>query len=126
MDIPITILETNRLSLRRFTKNDLKALVAFFSDPDLVKHIPDAPKPLEETKEELEWHMNGHPKNSSLGLWATIYKETDDFIGRCGLLHGRLIVKSKWRWRLHCPRNIGGWDWQLKQHRESSVMRSMS
>lgn len=30
--------------------------------------------------------MNGHPKHPELGLWATIYKETNKFIGRCGLL----------------------------------------
>ena len=30
--------------------------------------------------------MNGHPKHPELGLWATIYKETNQFIGRCGLL----------------------------------------
>jgi ribosomal-protein-alanine N-acetyltransferase len=30
--------------------------------------------------------MNGHPKRPELGLWATIYKETGQFIGRCGLL----------------------------------------
>ena len=30
--------------------------------------------------------MNGHPAYPELGLWATIYKETGQFIGRCGLL----------------------------------------
>jgi len=30
--------------------------------------------------------MNGHAKFPELGLWATIHKETGNFIGRCGLL----------------------------------------
>jgi ribosomal-protein-alanine N-acetyltransferase len=30
--------------------------------------------------------LNGHPRHPELGLWATIYKETETFIGRCGLL----------------------------------------
>ena len=30
--------------------------------------------------------MNGHPRHPELGLWATIHKETGQFIGRCGLL----------------------------------------
>ena len=47
---------------------------------------PDAPRSREEAKEELEWHMHGHPKNPQLGLWATIHKESGKFIGRCGLL----------------------------------------
>ena len=40
----------------------------------------------EETREELEWFLNGHPSHPELGLWATIHKSTNQFIGRCGLL----------------------------------------
>jgi ribosomal-protein-alanine N-acetyltransferase len=40
----------------------------------------------EETKDELEWFLHGHPEHPELGLWATIHKETNRFIGRCGLL----------------------------------------
>ena len=80
------ILETQRLRLRHFVSNDLDDLFAFYSDPDVIRYIPDAPRSYEETREELEWHRNGHPKFPALGLWATIHKETDRFIGRCGLL----------------------------------------
>ena len=65
---------------------DLDNLFAFYSDPEVVKYIPDAPRSYEETREELEWFMNGHPKFPELGLWATVHKETGQFIGRCGLL----------------------------------------
>lgn len=80
------LLETKRLSLRHFVMDDLDNLFSFYSDPDVVKYIPDAPRTYQETKEELEWFMNGHPKFPELGLWATIYKENGQFIGRCGLL----------------------------------------
>ena len=80
------ILETKRLLLRRFVANDVDDLFKFYSDPEVIRYIPDAPRSYEETREELEWHMNGHPKFPELGLWATIYKETGQFIGRCGLL----------------------------------------
>jgi len=80
------ILETQRLLLRHIVMDDLDSLFAFYSDPDVVKYIPDAPRTYQEAKEELEWFMNGHPKFPELGLWATIYKETGQFIGRCGLL----------------------------------------
>ena len=80
------ILETKRLLLRHFVMADLEALFTFYSDPDVVRYIPDAPRTREETKEELEWFLNGHPKFPELGLWATLNKETGDFIGRCGLL----------------------------------------
>ncbi|HSL43236.1 MAG TPA: GNAT family N-acetyltransferase [Anaerolineales bacterium] len=80
------ILETQRLILRRFHMSDLDDLVAFYNDPDVTRYIPDAPRNPEETKQELEWFLNGHPRFPELGLWATIYKETGKFIGRCGLL----------------------------------------
>ena len=80
------MLETKRLILRRQVIKDLDALWALYCDPEITKHIPDAPKTFEEARQELECHMNGHPRNPELGLWATIHKETGQFIGRCGLL----------------------------------------
>ena len=80
------ILETKRLLLRRQIIQDLDPLWALYCNPEITKYIPDAPHSYEETREELEWFMCGHPKQPELGLWATIYKETGKFIGRCGLL----------------------------------------
>jgi ribosomal-protein-alanine N-acetyltransferase len=80
------ILETKRMLLRRFVPSDLEDLFSFYSDPEVIKYIPDAPRTYEETKEELEWFLDGHPKFPELGLWAAIYKDTGKFIGRCGLL----------------------------------------
>jgi ribosomal-protein-alanine N-acetyltransferase len=83
---PVIILETNRLILRHQVPDDLDSLYALYCDPDVSKFIPDAPRTYEEARKELEWFMNGHPKRPELGLWATIHKETDKLIGRCGLL----------------------------------------
>lgn len=80
------ILETKRLLLRHQVLADLDDLWALYQNPNITKYIPDAPRSREEAQEELEWHMNGHPKHPELGLWATIHKETGKFIGRCGLL----------------------------------------
>jgi RimJ/RimL family protein N-acetyltransferase len=80
------ILETKRLLLRRLVMSDLDELYSFYCDPEVIKYIPDAPRTYEETREELEGFMNGHPRYPELGLWATIYKETGQFIGRCGLI----------------------------------------
>ena len=82
----MNILETERLLLRHQTLQDLDDLWALYCDPEITKYIPDAPRTREEAREEWEWHMHGHPRFSELGLWATIYKETGRFIGRCGLL----------------------------------------
>lgn len=80
------ILETNRLILRRLIMDDLDALYALYSDPDVRRYFPEGTLTYAETREELEWFLNGHPRFPQLGLWATILKETGQFIGRCGLL----------------------------------------
>ncbi len=102
------ILETERLILRRLVMEDLNALFALYSNPEIRRYFPEGTLTYEETKEELEWFLNGHPRHPELGLWATIYKPTKQFIGRCGLLpwtiEGReevevayLIDKTFWR-----------------------------
>lgn len=80
------ILETERLLLRRLVIDDLDELFVLYSDPEMREYYPEGILNYEETKEELEWFLNGHPRHPELGLWATIHKETGKFIGRCGLL----------------------------------------
>ena len=89
------ILETNRLLLRHQTLDDLDALWALYCNPEITKFIPDAPRSYEEAREELEWHMYGHPRHPELGLWATIHKATGKFIGRCGLLPWEIEGKQE-------------------------------
>jgi RimJ/RimL family protein N-acetyltransferase len=102
------ILETDRLILRRMLPEDLDHLFALYSDQETRQYFPEGTLTYDETKEELEWFLNGHPEHPELGLWATIHKETNQFIGRCGLLpwtiDGRaevevayLIDKAYWR-----------------------------
>lgn len=81
-----TILETHRLSLRHLRLDDLDELFVLYQDPEIRRYFPDGVKNYEDTKEELEWYLNGHPDHPELGLWATVYKATGRFIGRCGLL----------------------------------------
>jgi RimJ/RimL family protein N-acetyltransferase len=66
--------------------DDLDALFALYRDEEIRRYFPEGILTYEETKEELEWFLHGHPSHPELGLWATVYKDTDQFIGRCGLL----------------------------------------
>ena len=65
---------------------NISELFALYSDPEIRRYFPDGVKNYEDTKEELEWFLDGHPEHPELGLWATVHKETGKFIGRCGLL----------------------------------------
>jgi ribosomal-protein-alanine N-acetyltransferase len=80
------ILETDRLILRHLLPEDLDDLFALYCDPQMRRYFPEGTLTYEETKEELEWFLNGHPQHPELGLWATLHKGTGEFIGRCGLL----------------------------------------
>jgi [ribosomal protein S5]-alanine N-acetyltransferase len=80
------ILETERLTLRHLERGDLAALAALYRDPEVRRFYPDGTRTLEETREELEWFLHGHPRHPELGLWATVERSTGDFLGRCGLL----------------------------------------
>ncbi len=85
-DISRKVLETERLILRRLTMDDLDALFALYSDPEVRRYFPEETLTFEQTKEELEWIINVYYGQYGYGLWATIHKETGEFIGRCGLL----------------------------------------
>ena len=80
------ILEIGRLILRYLVPEDLDGLFALYSDPEVRRYFPKGTLTYAETKEELGWFLHGHPQHPELGLWATILKETGQFIGRCGLL----------------------------------------
>jgi RimJ/RimL family protein N-acetyltransferase len=82
----MNILETPRLVLRHLEPGDLEPLYTLYRDPEIRRYFPEGVLTYEETKEELEWFLHGHPRHPELGLWATIMKETGQFIGRCGLL----------------------------------------
>jgi len=78
------ILETSRLTFRRLEPDDLDDLFALYRDPQVRRFFPEGTLTHEETKEELDWFLNGHPQRPELGLWATIHKASQRFIGRCG------------------------------------------
>ena len=95
------------MALRRLTMDDLGALAAIYRDADVRKYFPEGTLTYEQTKEELEWIINVYYGQYGFGLWATLLKETNEFIGRCGLLpwkiDGReevevayLLAKAHW------------------------------
>jgi len=102
------ILQTPRLTLRHLVPEDLDALHALYRDPEIRRYFPDGTRTRDETREELEWFLHGHPEHPELGLWAVVERSSGDFLGRCGLLpweiEGRrevelacLIDKRRWR-----------------------------
>lgn len=82
----MTVIETPRLILRHLEPTDLASLYELYRDPEIREFFPDGTRTLEDTREELQWFENGHPRHPELGLWATVERSSGDFLGRCGLL----------------------------------------
>jgi ribosomal-protein-alanine N-acetyltransferase len=79
----ITI-ETRRLILRELTLDDVEDLAQIYADPVVMQYYP---KPItrEEAKYQITRMINGYQRRG-WGLWATIHKADNKFIGRCGLI----------------------------------------
>ena len=79
------VLETPRLILRRFTEADAFLLIELSSNPEVVKYVHE---PALETKEQalkiiVDIILPQYKNN--LGRWAIHLKETNEFMGWCGL-----------------------------------------
>ena len=57
MENKIIIAETERLILRRYTKEDLQDLFEYLSDLEVVEYEPYKPLTLNETKDNLKWRI---------------------------------------------------------------------
>jgi RimJ/RimL family protein N-acetyltransferase len=85
--LPITIGQTDRLTLREMVLEDLEELYHLYKEPEITRFL----EPLyEKYEEELEFtkvyieHMYGF---YGYGLWSIIESETGKLIGRAGLNH---------------------------------------
>jgi len=80
-----TYLETERLTLRRFTADDADLLVELDSDPAVMRYLPGGGEPTtadEVRGRDLPSILSGYKKwDGSLGLFAAHAKGSDDFIG---------------------------------------------
>ena len=77
------VIETKRLILREYTQKDFNDLYLILSDPITMSHYPK-PYDMEETRRWINWCINSY-KTYGFGLWAIVLKETNTFIGDCGL-----------------------------------------
>ena len=80
----MSVIETPRLILRHLTLDDVEDLAAIYADPMVMKFFPGT-RSRQETKQKIENTIRRYQKYG-YGLWATIYKPDNQFIGRCGLI----------------------------------------
>ena len=76
--------ETERLLVRRLTRDDLDELAALLGDPEVMRYYP-RPKTREEALAWIDWNLRLYEERGH-GLWALVLKETGEFAGECGLV----------------------------------------
>ena len=78
------ITETERLYLREFIEEDGIHFFEMNNDPDVIKYIGDGP--FESLKAATNFLKNYQDyKKNNMGRWAVCLKETEEFLGWCGL-----------------------------------------
>ncbi|UZR95266.1 GNAT family N-acetyltransferase [Chondrinema litorale] len=100
------VLETDRLQLRHIVPADFDDLFRMNSDPEIMKYVGDGSvRNKEQMKQELEMLISHYTRKPGLGIWATVLKETNTFIGASGLVYyddtpeieiGYRMLKEHW------------------------------
>ena len=81
-----TVLETERLLLRRLTLDDAEAAFAIYSDPEVMRFLTGVTeRDIDETRARLAARPMAHQALHGFTLWATVEKETGRLVGACGL-----------------------------------------
>lgn len=99
-------IETPRLILRRITMDDLDDFAALNADPEVRKFYSTGPLTREESGAAID-RMITHYEQCGYGLWATIHRGDNTFIGRCGLIYqdlpgvqdvevGYMVARNYW------------------------------
>ena len=83
----MTILETERLTLRQLTTDDAEFIFELLNDPSFIRNIGD--RNIRTLDDAAAYVVNGpaasYAKNG-FGLWLVALKETNEPIGMCGLI----------------------------------------
>ncbi|MBP6025468.1 GNAT family N-acetyltransferase [Ferruginibacter sp.] len=79
------ILETPRLILRRFTEADTRLLLQLNSNPEVLKYLHEPLLTTEEQALHVLQNIILPQYKNNLGRWAIHLKNTNEFIGWCGL-----------------------------------------
>ena len=77
------MMETKRLRIRRYTREDFDALYEILSDPETMKYYP-RPYDQNGVNRWINWCLDSYEKHG-FGLWALELKDTGIFIGDCGI-----------------------------------------
>jgi ribosomal-protein-alanine N-acetyltransferase len=100
------ILTTKRLLLREIEPKDFNDLFRMNRDPEIMKYVGNGSiRTREQIENEMEMLMSHYIRKPGLGIWATLLKEKNIFLGASGLVYydntpeieiGYRLLKERW------------------------------
>jgi [ribosomal protein S5]-alanine N-acetyltransferase len=80
------VIETPRLILRELAESDAERLFEIYREPGLLEYFSvGPPETVEDARAAIRRHLLRY-EEWGFGLWATVLRESDELIGRCGLI----------------------------------------
>ncbi|MBD1822301.1 GNAT family N-acetyltransferase [Cyanobacteria bacterium FACHB-DQ100] len=79
-------LETERLWLRQFRREDLDRMAEIFGDPVVMRFIASGTKTRSQLEAEFPMILQRY-NCSEFGMWAVVEKASQTLLGRCGLIY---------------------------------------
>ena len=83
-ETPRCILETERLLFRQHELADLEGFCEMEMDSEVRRYVGGYPRSREDAKRKFR-ESPLQQVSDRLGIWATVFKSTGRYIGRCGL-----------------------------------------
>jgi ribosomal-protein-alanine N-acetyltransferase len=83
----VTILETERLTLREMHPGDAEFILGLLNEPSFIQNIGD--RNVRTIEDATSYILNGPVKSyekNGFGLYLIVLKETNESIGMCGLI----------------------------------------
>lgn len=87
-------IQTSRLILREFQRQDLQALAPILADPKVMKFSPTGVCSVEQVQERIEDYIACYSE-FGFGKWAVVLKESNKLIGYCGLAVDKIDGKNE-------------------------------
>lgn len=87
------ILETERLIIRPFCHDDIAPLAKISADPDVMRYIGGGVQSYEAIEKRVAHYIKCY-ETKHYSLFAVIEKESDTFIGFCGLIDQQVDGKN--------------------------------
>ncbi len=87
-------IETERLILREILPQDADAMFEMDSDPEVHTYLGNDPvKDIEQINNAIQFIRKQYVDNG-IGRWAVVLKETNEFIGWCGLKYFTTAINN--------------------------------